>query len=99
MKKTTQARKARRFVEINTSEASRSRIRASLSSDDTDFTTSSKSEVYSEQTKAAFLGEITRALGSPFNIEKGKDTHMRLIYLYHLQHFGLTNYLVTPIKN
>lgn len=100
MKKTTEARKARRFIQVNTSEASRSHTRVpSKNSDDTDFTTSSKDEAYTEEMKVGFLGEITLALGSPFNMEKWKDKQMRLIYLYHLRHFCLTNYFVTAIKN
>ena len=91
MKKPAKAQKARRFVEINSPQSSMSltRIR-SLSSDDTDFTTSSKDEVYSEDLKAAFLGEITAALGSQFNMGKWKDIHVRLEYLYRLHNFGLT---------
>src|SRR5204862_3719414 len=96
MKKTTKARKARRFVQVKTSEASRSHTRVpSQNSDDTDFTTTSKDEAYTEEVKAGFLLDIRRALGSPFNMENWKDTHMRLEYLYRLQHFSLTNYLVT----
>ena len=100
MKKPTKAQKARRFVQVNTSEASRSHTRVpSQNSDDTEFTTSSNDEVYSEELKAGFLGDITEALGSPFNMEKWNNIHMQLEYLYLLQHFSLTNYLVTVIKN
>jgi len=100
LKKPTKARKARRFVQVNTSEASRSHTRVpSQNSDDTEFTTSSKDEAYSEEVKAGFLGDITEALGSPFNMEKWKDKRIRLEYLYRLQHFSMTNYLVTAIKN
>jgi hypothetical protein len=100
MKKPTKARKARRFVQVNTSEVSRSHTRIpSQSSDDTEFTTSSSDEAYSEEVKAGFLGDITEALGSLFNMEKWKDKRMRLEYLYCLQDFSLTNYLVIAIKN
>jgi len=89
MKKPAKARKARRFVQVNTWEASRSLARVpSQNSEDTEFTTSSKDEAYSEEVKAGFLGDITEALGSPFNMEKWKDKRMRLEYLCRLQHLA-----------
>ena len=85
VKKPAKAPKARRFVEINSPHLSMSlKWIRSLSSDDTDFTTSSKDEAYSEELKAAFLGEITQALGSQFNMEKWRDIPVRLEYLYRL---------------
>ena len=44
--------------------------------DDIECTTSFKDEVYFEEVKAGFLRDITKALGSPFNMEKWKDKYM-----------------------